>query len=74
MKKSNLITVILLIYLGVMAYIGWSKFISAGQYIEYIAIILITLIVIFLLRIVLRKKERLKMERKRQENMTEYKN
>lgn len=67
MKKSNLITIILLIYLGVMAYIGWPKFIEAGQYVEYFAIIL----VIFLLRVVLRKKERLKRERQQQQDLSE---
>lgn len=71
MKKSNLITIILLIYLGVMAYIGWPKFIEAGQYIEYFAIILVTLIVIFLLRVVLCKKERLKRERQQQQDLSE---
>lgn len=71
MKKSNLITIILLIYLGVMAYIGWPKFIEAGQYAEYFAIILVTLIVIFLLRVVLRKKERLKRERQQQQDLSE---
>lgn len=70
MKKSNLITIILLIYLGVMAYIGWPKF-EAGQYVEYFAIILVTLIVIFLLRVVLRKKERLKRERQQQQDLSE---
>ena len=65
MKKSNLITIILLIYLG------WPKFIKAGQYVEYFAIILVTLIVIFLLRVVLRKKERLKRERQQQQDLSE---
>ena len=56
---------------SVMAYIGWPKFIEAGQYVEYFAIILVTLIVIFLLRVVLRKKERLKRERQQQQDLSE---
>lgn len=71
MKKSNLITIILLIYLGVMAYIGWPKFIEGRPIRRYFAIILVTLIVIFLLRVVLRKKERLKRERQQQQDLSE---
>ena len=50
-----------------MAYIGWPRFMATGQYVEYFAIILVTLVVIFLLRIVLRKKERLKQERQQKD-------
>ena len=35
MKKRNIITIILLIYLGIMAYIGWPNYIDEGRYWEY---------------------------------------
>ncbi|MCH5328626.1 MAG: hypothetical protein J1E02_06365 [Coprobacter sp.] len=60
MKKSNLVTVVLLVYLAVMACIGWPHYIGEGRYGEYIGIIAITLIAIFALRYVQGKKERMR--------------
>ena len=60
MKKSNLITIILLIYLGVMAYIGWPNYIDEGRYWEYAGIIAGTLVAIFALRYVQGKKEKMR--------------
>ena len=52
MKKRNIITIILLIYLGIMAYIGWPNYIDEGRYWEYAGIIAGTLVAIFALRYV----------------------
>ena len=56
MKKYNLIPGLLLIYLIVMAVFGWEKLSAEKKYLEYFGIIGITLIIIFLLRIVLKRK------------------
>ncbi len=44
MKKSNLITIILLIYLGVYGLYRLAQIYRSRQYVEYFAIILVTLI------------------------------
>lgn len=68
MKRYNLITGLLLIYLIAMAIYGWERFSSEGQYLEYFGIIGITLIIIFVLRIVLKRKNKFREEtRKRRE-------
>ncbi len=61
-KRSTVIPIMLLIYLGVMAYIGRGEF-QAGNYTYYFGIIGVTLLCIFLLHIFLRKRERLRNER-----------
>ena len=60
MKKRNIITLILLIYLGIMAYIGWPNYIDEGRYWEYAGIIAGTLVAIFALRYVQGKKEKMR--------------
>ena len=60
MKKRNIITIILLIYLGIMAYIGWPNYIGEGRYREYAGIIAGTLVAIFALRYVQGKKEKMR--------------
>ncbi|MFL1682765.1 MULTISPECIES: hypothetical protein [Bacteroidales] len=60
MKKRNIITIILLIYLGIMAYIGWPNYIDEGRYWEYAGIIAGTLVAIFALRYVQGKKEKMR--------------
>ena len=60
MKKRNIITIILLIYLGIMAYIGWPNYIYEGRYWEYAGIIAGTLVAIFALRYVQGKKEKMR--------------
>ena len=68
MKKYNLIPGLLLIYLIAMAVFGWEKFAAEGKYLEYFGIIGITLIIIFVLRIVLKRKNKFREEtRKRRE-------
>lgn len=56
LKKSNVIPLLLLIYLAVMSYIGRGEFLS-GHYLYYFGIICATLVCIFLLRIFLRRQE-----------------
>ena len=60
MKKRNIITIILLIYLGIMAYIGWPNYIDEGRYWEYAGIIAGTLVAIFVLLYVQGKKEKMR--------------
>ena len=60
MKKRNIITIILLIYLGIMAYIGWPNYIDEGRYWEYAGIIAGTLVAIFALRYVQGQKEKMR--------------
>ena len=68
MKRYDLITGLLLIYLIVMAFFGWEKFSNEGKYLEYFGIIGVTLIIIFILRIVLKRKNKFREEtRKRRE-------
>ncbi len=62
MKKSTYLPLLLVAYLGVMAYIGRKEFYD-GNYLYYFGIIGITLVCIFLLRIFLKRKERYRRER-----------
>lgn len=65
LKKSIFIPSLLLIYLGVMAYMGRDKFLS-GNYLEFFGILIVTLLCIILLHITLRKQEKIR-ERRRAE-------
>lgn len=56
-KRYNIITVILLIYLAIMAYIGRDLIISEEKYFEFFSLIGVTLLVILLLRISLKKRD-----------------
>ena len=68
MRKSTLVTVAFLVYLAVMAVIGWKSYILNGQYWQYFTILGVSLVVIFLLRTVLRKRENRRREsRKRRD-------
>lgn len=62
--RSTLIPSILLIYLAVMSYFGYLEY-SAGKSspLYFFGIIATTLVVIFLLHLSLRRKERLRRER-----------
>ncbi len=62
MKKSTYIPLILLVYLGVMSYIGRGKFL-AGNYLYYFGIIGITLLCIILLHFFMKKRDKLRRER-----------
>lgn len=55
-RRSTFITVILLAYLAVMAYIGRGE-LAAGKYLYYFGIIAVTLACIALLNIVMRRRE-----------------
>lgn len=68
LKRSTLLPVLLLVYLGIMAYIGRGE-LYAGNYAYYFTIIGLTLFFIFLLHIFLKKREKLQANRnRRQEN------
>ncbi|MDE6191628.1 MAG: hypothetical protein K2G47_08425 [Muribaculum sp.] len=62
MKKSTYIPLILLVYLGVMSYIGRGEFL-AGNYLYYFGIIGITLLCIILLHFFMKKRDKLRRER-----------
>lgn len=55
-KWSTALPLILLAYLGFMAYIGYPHLL-AGEYLFYFGIVGISLVIILALHIVLRKKE-----------------
>lgn len=62
--KSTWLPIVLLIYLGVMAYIGYADYArGASSALYYFGIIGLTLIVILTLHYVLKRKERLRRER-----------
>ncbi len=63
-KRSTIIPLILLGYLGFMSYIGFDEF-RAGNYLYYFGIIGVTLIVIFLLHLSLKRRERLRAAREK---------
>lgn len=56
-RRSTWIPLILLAYLGVMSYIGFHEY-QEGHYIYYFGVIGVTLAVIALLYVFLRKRER----------------
>lgn len=62
MKKSTLIPLLLLIYLGVMSYIGRGELL-AGNYFYYFGIIGATLVCIVLLHIFMKKRDRMRKQR-----------
>ena len=62
MKRSTVIPLALLCYLGVMAYIGRGEF-QRGNYLYYFGIIGATLVAIVLLHFVMKRRERLRRER-----------
>lgn len=67
MKKSyNLIPLVLLVYMIVMAIMGWKQF--ADKPLEFGAIIVVEIGIIVLLRFVLRKRYKFREEMKRQKN------
>ncbi len=52
----------LLVYLAFMAYMGRSLF-TGGEYLHYFGVIGVSLIIIALLYVVLRKREKMRVER-----------
>lgn len=71
-KRSTLIPCLLVIYLAVLAYIGWPEYQrGATSALYYYSIIVLTLICIVLLHFSLKRRERLRREREQQkENST----
>lgn len=69
MKRSTVIPAILLVYLAVMSYIGRGEFL-AGNYLFYFGTIAATLLVIWLLHINLKMRERMR-EQSRKNNKEE---
>lgn len=63
-KRSIIIPLVLLVYLAVMATIGWDEY-AAGRSsaLYYFGTIAVTLIIIVLLHFNLRRRERLRRER-----------
>ncbi len=55
-RRSTVITVILIIYLAIMAYIGRGE-LAVGKYAYYFGIIAVTLACITLLNIFMRRRE-----------------
>ncbi len=64
-QRSTLIPALLLVYLGVMSYIGYPEF-EQGNYFYYFGVIGVTLLLIAVLHLFLKKRERI--HRQRQEN------
>lgn len=57
MKRYDIIALLLVIYLAVMAYFGRGMLLS-GNYWEYFSIIGVTLLVIFILRWAMKRREK----------------
>lgn len=64
-RLSTLIPAILLIYLGVMSYIGFPEF-ENGNYLYYFGVIGITLVIIVILHFYLKRREELRRNRQSQ--------
>ncbi|MDE5836480.1 MAG: hypothetical protein K2H50_05700 [Paramuribaculum sp.] len=67
MKRSTVIPLILLVYLAVMSYMGRGEFL-AGNYLFYFGIIGATLLIIWLLHINLKMREKKREEDKKNQN------
>ncbi|MDR3251804.1 MAG: hypothetical protein LBT42_09105 [Tannerella sp.] len=65
MKKVNLLTIALLVYLLVMSYIGWPGRHGKDNYTEYFIVIGATVVVIFLLRFMRIKLLKMRDKRKK---------
>ncbi len=64
LQRSTLIPLILLIYLGVMACIGWPDYASGRtSALFYFGVIAITLLILVLLHYNLKRREQLRRER-----------
>lgn len=67
MKRSTVIPLILLVYLAVMSYMGRGEFL-AGNYLFYFGIIGATLLIIWLLHINLKMRDKKREEDKKNQN------
>lgn len=68
MKKINLTTLVLLLYLAVMSVIGWPGNRPDASYMGYFAVIGATLVIIFLLRYLQIKRWKMRQQRRENEN------
>ncbi len=59
LRRSTFIPSLLLIYLGVMSYIGYPEF-QQGHYLYCFGVIGVTLVIIAILHLFLKKRERLR--------------
>ncbi len=72
LKRSTLIPLILLVYLGVMAYIGYPGYVSgATSALHYYGVIVTTLGIIVALHFSIKRRERLRRERMSEMERTE---
>ncbi|MDE5786139.1 MAG: hypothetical protein K2H98_06345 [Duncaniella sp.] len=69
-KLSTIIPILLLIYLTVMSYIGFPEF-EQGNYLYYFGVIGVTLFIIFLVHLYLKKREDIRSERQRRRRLRE---
>ena len=67
MKKVNLTTAVLLIYLIIMSIIGWPGKQADPDYVQYFGVIAVTVLVIGLLRFL--QNKRLKIRSKKKDRM-----
>lgn len=68
MKRINLTTGILLIYLAVMSFMGWPGHRPDPSYTGYFATIAATLAIIFLLRYLQIKRWKMRQQRQQEQN------
>lgn len=67
MKRYDIIALLLVIYLAVMAYLGRGMLLS-GNYWEYFGIIGFTLLIILALRWALKRREKIRNERRQRQD------
>ena len=70
-KRSVVFPLVLLAYLGMMAWIGRDR-LARGEYLYYFGIIGISLLIIVLLYFSLRKKEQLRDRREQEQEQNQY--
>lgn len=68
MKRYDIIALLLVIYLAVMAYLGRGMLLS-GNYWEYFGIIGFTLLIILALRWALKRREKIRNERRQKQDV-----
>ncbi|MDR1723505.1 MAG: hypothetical protein LBR84_06165 [Tannerella sp.] len=67
MKKHDILTIALLVYLLVMSYIGWPGRNNSMNYTEYFIVIAISIVMIFLLRYLRLKVDRMRKKKEKDE-------
>ena len=67
MKRYDIIALLLVIYLAVMAYFGRGMLLSGN----YFSIIGVTLLVIFILRWAMKRREKIREERRKKQDASE---